>query len=326
MRFAATLLFCASLSLQAAPAFAGPILDRIKAAGVVRCGGVARPGLVQIEPDGKAHGLELDLCRAIASVVLGSDGRLEFTNYDSEKAFAAARAGHEDVMFLTGREMVENRLAGQVIPGPAIFIETTSVMVHEDEPYKHLSELADKPICFSLSDGHAQYHLQAWFDAQKLAFQRMGFQEDVEMNDAYAVRYCHGLAGETTTLAETAHTDKLGTMPHRYLPEALAAYPILASTSVEDGQWAAIVAWSIDTLIRADAPTSDWARGGYESMPVEAPALGLQKGWQKKLVGLVGAYGELFDRNLGAGSELHLDRGANGPVLEKGGFAPPYYD
>ncbi len=195
----------------------------------------------------------------------------------SEKAFAAARTGHEDVMFLTGREMVDNGLAGQIIPGPAVFIETTSVIVHDDAPYQHLQELADKPICFSLSDGHSQYHLQAWFDAQKLAFQRMGFQEDVEMNDAYAVRYCHGLAGETTTLADTAHADKLGLMQHRYLPEALAAYPILASTSFEDGQWAAIVAWSIDTLIRADAPTSDWARGGFEVDAGRCAGAGLAK-------------------------------------------------
>ena len=59
MRLIAALLTFASFSLSAAPSFAGPILDRIKAAGVVRCGGVDRPGLVQIEPDGKAHGLDI---------------------------------------------------------------------------------------------------------------------------------------------------------------------------------------------------------------------------------------------------------------------------
>jgi general L-amino acid transport system substrate-binding protein len=325
MRMIAQLLVVASLAVCASPALAGPILDRIKSAGVVRCGGVERPGLLEIEPDGEAHGLELDLCRAMASVVLGSEGRLEFTNYDSEKAFAAARAGHEDVMFLTGREMIENSLAGQLIPGPTIFIETTSVLVHADSPYHHLSELADKPICFSIG-GHAANQLQSWFDQQGHSFQRMGFQEDVEMNDAYAVNYCHGLAGETTTLADTVHTDKLATIEHRYLPETLAAYPILATTDVKDGEWAAIVAWGIDTLIRSDAPTSDWVRGGFESMPVDAPSLGLEKGWQKKLVALMGTYGQLFDRNLGAASKLHLERGVNGSVLDKGGFAPPYFD
>ena len=71
MRLFASLLLLALLACAAAPAAAGPILDRIKAEGVVRCGGVGRPGLVEIAPDGQARGLELDLCRAIASVVLG---------------------------------------------------------------------------------------------------------------------------------------------------------------------------------------------------------------------------------------------------------------
>jgi general L-amino acid transport system substrate-binding protein len=292
---------------------------------VLRCGGVERPGLINMEPNGQAHGLELDLCRAIASVVLGPDGRLEFTRYDSEKAFAAARAGHDDVMFLTGREMVENGLTGQVIPGPSIFVETTAVIVQEDSPYPHLADLAGKPICYAQGP-HAEYHLQDWFAAHKLAFVPMGFQEDVEMNDGYKVSYCHALAGEATTLADTAHSPEMGSKQSRFLPETLAAYPILATTGVRDGELAAIVAWTVETLKRADAPESYWVRGGVASMPVEAPALGLEKGWQKKLVDLVGSYGQIFDRNLGAQSELKLERGLNGPVGEQGAFAPPYVE
>ncbi|MGA8586754.1 MAG: hypothetical protein WB715_23490, partial [Roseiarcus sp.] len=44
-------------------AHAGQIVDRIKSAGVIRCGGVPRPGLVGQSPDGReAAGLYLDLC------------------------------------------------------------------------------------------------------------------------------------------------------------------------------------------------------------------------------------------------------------------------
>jgi general L-amino acid transport system substrate-binding protein len=318
-------LFAACLMLAAPPALAGPVLDRVKAEHALRCGGVERPGLVEIEADGKAHGLELDLCRAIASVVLGADGRLEFTRYDSEKAFAAARAGHEDVMFLTGREMVENGLTGQVIPGPAVYVETTSILVQDGLPYRHAEDLADKPICFALGP-HAQFHLRAWFEARHLNFIPMGFQEDVEMHDAYKVRYCQALAGETTTLADLAHTPEMSGTAHRFLPETLAAYPILAATSVKDGELAAVVAWTVETLKRADAPDSEWMRGGFESMPVEAPALGLEKGWQKKLIALMGTYGQLFDRNLGEGSELHLERGVNSVATGKGAFTPPYVE
>ena len=44
MAFGALALWIAS-----APALAGPALDRIRAAGVLRCGGVERPGLMEID-------------------------------------------------------------------------------------------------------------------------------------------------------------------------------------------------------------------------------------------------------------------------------------
>jgi general L-amino acid transport system substrate-binding protein len=325
MRLSASSIVCLLLIATGQPAVAGPILDRIRADKVLRCGGVERPGLVEIEADGKAHGLELDMCRALASVVLGSDGRLEFTRYDSDKAFAAARAGHDDVMFLTGRELVENGLTGQVIPGPAIYVERTSVAVKDSSPVQHLEELAGKPICFSLG-GHAEFHLHGWFAQHKLDFQPMGFREDGEMNDGYKVGFCVGLAGEATTVAETVNSKDMSGKTSRILPETLAAFPVLAVSGTQDGEWAAVVAWTVETLKRADAPENYWVRGGVASMPVEAPALGLAKGWQKKLVDLVGSYGQIYDRNLGAQSELKLDRGPNGAVGEQGAFAPPYVE
>ena len=262
-RLIMTMFFAATSLALVEPAAAGSILDRIKARGVLRCGGVERPGMITIEADGKASGLELDVCRAIASVVLGPEGRLEFQRYDLEKAFASARGGADDVSFLTGAEIIDNGLAGKVIPGPTIFNEATTIMVPEDSPIHHVEELAGQTICFSLGS-HAQHHLEAWFAARKLPFVRMGFQEDVEMNDGYTVHYCKGLAGEITTLADTRGSGETALNKHRILPENLAVFPILAATGAEDGQWAAIVAWTIFSLLRADAPESDWAVGGVE--------------------------------------------------------------
>ena len=322
MRLSVALLFIAA-SLTATPASAGPILDRIRADGVLRCGGVERPGLVTVEDNGKASGLELDLCRALASVVLGPDGRLEFRRYDSEKAFADLRAGKDDVSFLTGREMIDNGLTGKMIAGPTVFVETMAVMVPSGSPAQRLDQLANRPICFALLQ-RAQDHLSSWFAARHLDFVRMGFQEDVEMNDAYAVNVCNGLAGEATTLADTRATGKLARSAHRFLPETLAAYPVVAASSAQDGEWAAIVAWTIDTLVQAETKETDWTLGGVDSLRVNAPELGLGAGWQKRLVDLIGTYGDLYERNLGAKSELELPRGANAPVALGGALAAPY--
>jgi general L-amino acid transport system substrate-binding protein len=52
--------------------------------------------------------------------------------------------------------------------------------------------------------------------------------------------------------------------------------------------------------------------------------LGLSKDWAVRIVKLVGNYGESFERNVGQGSPLKIDRGLN-KLWNKGGiqYAPP---
>jgi general L-amino acid transport system substrate-binding protein len=84
-------------------AHAGPVVDRITSSGVIRCGGVSRPGLVGQSPNDAPSGLYLDLCRAIGAALLGSEGRIEFHPYDSDRAFARVADGADDLFFSTDR-------------------------------------------------------------------------------------------------------------------------------------------------------------------------------------------------------------------------------
>ena len=56
----------------------------------------------------------------------------------------------------------------------------------------------------------------------------------------------------------------------------------------------------------------------------QGKALGLSNDWAYKVVKQVGNYGEIFDRNVGEGSPLKIQRGINA-LWNKGGlqYAPP---
>ena len=106
--------------VTATPAHAGPVVDRIRAEGVIRCGGASRPGLVGQSPDGReASGLYLDLCRAIGAALLGPEGRIEFRAYDSDRAFERVRDAADDLSFLDGAEILDQHLAGRTTLWPA---------------------------------------------------------------------------------------------------------------------------------------------------------------------------------------------------------------
>ncbi len=132
MRHAPAILAAALLLALPFAGNAGPVVDRIKAGNVIRCGGVSRPGLVGQPMDGgAASGLYLDLCRAIGAALLGPDGRIEFRPYNSDKAFDRMRDGTDDLAFLDGSEIGGQNLAGKIVPGPPVVFLSTSAMVPE---------------------------------------------------------------------------------------------------------------------------------------------------------------------------------------------------
>ena len=304
------------------PAHAGPIGDRIKSSGVIRCGGVPRPGLVGQSRNGAPSGLYLDLCRAIGAALLGPEGRIEFHPYESDKAFARVADGADDLFFLDGSDIADHRLGGAVTPGPAVYFVSTAAMVHGPAPIRQLSDLAAKSICFYQGD-NAHLNLEASMAARRLDFVRMGYMEYGELHDAYNSEVCAAQVGESGDLA-AARLEEHAAPASRILIEPLATFPVLAATPASDPQWSGIVAWSIYALQRAELPATPWAAAGLKSLGVEGRDLGLPDDWTKHVFGAAGSYADMYARNLGEGSPLKLPRGPNAPAELGGLFVTPF--
>lgn len=104
-----------------------------------------------------------------------------------------------------------------------------------------------------------------------------------------------------------------------------------------DDQWFDIVKWTLFAMVTAEE-LGITSKNVDEKMKLENPELkrvlgtdgnfgeqlGLTKDWVIRIVKAVGNYGEVFDRNVGAGSPLAISRGLNN-LWNKGGlqYAPP---
>jgi general L-amino acid transport system substrate-binding protein len=323
---AAVLLLCAALPAlaTASPADPSPTLARARARGAVRCGAVERPGLAEAGAEGP-RGLLVDVCRAVAAAALGAPDKVEFLLYSGPADFEAVRAQEQDVSFLTGAEIVEQDLSAAVLPLAPVYLETQAVMVPGASPWRDLAGLAGQGICF-MAGSSAGRSLEAWFDDHRRSFLRHPYSEDGEMADAYAVRRCQALAGEATTLAAVRLSPGVRALRSRLLPEPLATFPVLAATGTSDGRWAALVAWTVHTLVAGERAETRWIPGGAAAMPVPGPALGLDPGWQRRVLSAVGDHRAIFERNLGQGSPLRLERGPNAGLAAGGALASPTLD
>ena len=159
-----------AMTALASAAFAGPALDRVRTSHFVHCGAAARPGLFAQDENSAPRGLLADLCRAFG-VAAGPDVGVAMNVYDTDASYDSVRSGRDDVFFLTGSEIVDQKLAGQILPGPVVFTESSALMVAAGSPAQRPEDLAGQPICFLQGDvSHRQ--LEAFFAARRLPFIR----------------------------------------------------------------------------------------------------------------------------------------------------------
>ncbi len=270
-----TLLLVACIALPAA-AQAGTVLDRVRAEGVLHCGAAIRPGLAFPAPDGTWHGLEVDICRAVAIAVLGPQAKVEFHAYTLQhSSYDPLRRGDDELSFLTASEM----LYGGVLPHRAA--RAAGVLRHRRRDGD--GRLARAPrrrpgrqrICAEPGTG-PERSLDACFAAHHFELHFSMFQESDEMLDAFYGGRCEAVAHETTSLAAIRLQAEQDGHEARILPEPLAAVPVMAVTPRGDDDWSAIAGWTVQTLIRARR----WARRPGrrpEPLPLAGPALGLPK-------------------------------------------------
>ena len=311
MRFWLALTALLLLSVQAVPASAG-VLDRIRAEGVLHCGGTVRPGLAFPGPDGRLAGLEVDLCRAVATAVLGPSARVDFHAYLLPASYAPLRQGRDELSFLTQSEIVDADLIGAVLPGPPVFFESDAVLVPAASPAQRVADLAGQNVCAEPGTG-AERSIAPWFAARHLALRYFPFQESDEELDAYYAGHCSAMVNEITSVAAIRVEAADDGHPSRLLPDPLAAYPIVAVTGLGDPRWSALVGWIVPAVMRPQ-PAADTV----------ATTFGLAPDWQAALSHGVGDYDAIFRRNLGSDSRLDLPPGLNTLWSEGGLFCPPY--
>ena len=90
--------FAAALGF-AAPAKAGPTVEKIKQAGGLSCGvPTGIPGFGMPDSQGKYSGLDVDICRAISAAVFGDPDKVKYVPLTAQQRFTALQSGEVDIL------------------------------------------------------------------------------------------------------------------------------------------------------------------------------------------------------------------------------------
>jgi general L-amino acid transport system substrate-binding protein len=151
---------------------------------------------------------------------------------------------------------------------------------------------------------------------------------------------CRAYTSDASQLAALRLQSPGGAGRYVILPQRISKEPLGPVVLNDDLHWVSLVRWVLYTLIEAEergitratasrAVPLAIARGSTDARAradwnYSVRELGLRPDWAAQAVGAVGNYGEMFERNLGAGSPLRLERGLN-RLWTEGGlmYAPP---
>lgn len=299
-------------------------IDAIKARGEVACGlAEDAPGFSQMTASGTWNGLAVDFCRALAAAILGDASRVRFRPVPSPQRLEALRNGEIDLLARNERLTVSSDVEAGITFAATLFYATLAVMVPRKLALASVNELSGQRMCVSSGiDAEAMKH---FLSTRNMTVTTVEADSQPRLVDAYVSQHCAGLVGDSVTLA-ASRLQLARTEMDTLLPERLSLQPIGVLVRVSDEQWQATVRWVMNALLLGEM----YGAGQHASMPaseLEASvgighSLGLPDNWLNAVLTQVGNYGEIYDRNLGAGSALKLPRGLNGLWTTGGLFIP----
>lgn len=326
-----------ALLLAANVAHAGKTLDSIHQQGRVACGvSTGLAGFSGLDSKGEWAGLDVDICRAIAAAVLGDARKVKWVPLSSQQRFTPLQSGEIDVLS-RNTTWTLTRDASMGLHFAAItYYDGQGFMVPKQAKVMSAKQLKGAEICVQ-SGTTTEKNLNDYLKTQGIKAKPVVFENYEASLKAFFSGRCQAYTTDISSLASIRDKEAKNADDYLILPEQISKEPLGPAVRRGDDEWFAIVKWVVYALLEAEelgvtrahadsqrssaSPAVQRLLGSGED---SGRLLGLDKEWALRAVKAVGNYGEIFDRNLGAGSTLKVPRGQN-RLWNQGGlmYAPP---
>jgi general L-amino acid transport system substrate-binding protein len=311
-------------------------LKAVKDKGQVVCGvSEGLPGFSAPDAQKRWKGFDADFCRALAAAIFNDIEKVSFVPLSADDRFPALQQKKIDVLtrnttWTLGRE------AGLAIEFPATtYYDGQGFMVRKTMNIESAIELADKKVCTQTATT-TELNLADFFRNNRINYTAVTFPTADDALKGYGSGQCDALTSDVSQL-HGLRVKLSQPADHAILPDVISKEPLGPVVRQDDVQWMNIVKWvhfamingeelnvgqgTIDEAMKSQKPDIRRLLGVEGTFGEQ---LGLTKDWSARVIRLVGNYAEVYERNLGATTQLAIPRGINS-LWDKGGiqYAPP---
>ncbi len=318
------LLLFLSFAMSSTTAIAGTTFDQVKARGSLICGvntGVA--GFSAPDARGVFQGLDADFCRAIAAALWGDTSKVRFVPTTYQTRFVALQSGEIDVLARNVTQtLLRDTSLGFNMAG-VNFYDGQGFMVPKRSNITSARQLNGATVCV-LPGSTTELNLADFARRENIRISAVVLSSMDEMTAAYQAGRCDAMTSDASQLAALRVSALRDANDHIILPERVSKEPLGPMVRHGDDQWLDLVSWVLRLMVEAEEV--GLTQANVEQMrtstdpnimrilgvtPGFGKALGLEETWAFNVIKLVGNYGEVFNRTLGAGSPIGLPRGLN---------------
>lgn len=321
-------------------------LDLVKERGTLRCSAHngSFPGFFELDDKGNWKGFDIQFCKALATAILGTPDKVTFVPLSWAQRFPSLISGDVDIVFKATGWTLSRDTKQKIDFSIPYFVGGFQLMVPASSKVKSVKELNGATVC-TASGTSIEPVLADLMAAEKVKFHVVTYEKSDELQGAYFSGRCDVYAGWGPALAVTRATKVKDPATQTILPITLTLEPIAAAMREDDKKFRTVVNWLVAAMLRAEelgitSANVDQIRAQVSANPASNPSmakfLGVQRGigaelglpdtWVYDVIKKVGNYGQVYDRELGAGSPYKLDRGTNRLWKNGGLMFGPVFD
>ncbi|GIL38249.1 amino acid ABC transporter substrate-binding protein [Roseiterribacter gracilis] len=312
-------------------------IDTVRARGQLLCGvSSGLPGFSAPDERGAWKGLDVDVCRAVAAAVFGDATKVRFVPLSTQQRITALQTGEVDVLSRNLTWTMGRDAGNSINFGPTVYYDGQGFLVKKSANVTSIKSLNGATVCTGSGTTNDQ-NIADYARANGISLRTLTTEKEEDGAHAFFGGRCDALSADASQLASFRASMVKNPDDYVILPELISKEPLTPAVRHGDDQWFDILKWTVFALIQAEesgvtsanidsfakttSPELQRLLGYTGSM---GKPLGLEDGWARNAIKQVGNYGEIYERNVGKGSALKLDRGLNAQ-WNKGGllYAPP---
>lgn len=318
-----------------------PTVKAIQDRGSMLCSGHNGSyfGFVEVNDKNEWKGLDIDLCHAVTTAILGDPSKAKIIPLSWAQRFPALQSGDVDIIIkATGWTMGRDTELGLQFSMP-YFFGGTQLMAKADLGVTEAKELEGGTICVEAGTTNERLIADKMADLG-IDHKIVSYEKNAEVMAAYQSGRCDAFGGWGPSLAVLRSSQMGDSNENVILKDNLSNEPIAAAMRQGDDEFVDTVNWTLAALLLAEEygvtqanvdemaknPTNPTVARLLGSTPGIGERLGLRETWAKDVIKAVGNYSEIYERNLGMNSPYKLKRGLNNLWSNGGVLYAPILD